>query len=81
MMGPYTALQMVEITAFAVVAIFGVLAHHPSFASVGIGLLVSKALMNSLPPRYSVLTRSLVGYLVGLSLAAAVVVVIRFVLT
>ncbi|HEV3230885.1 MAG TPA: hypothetical protein VG245_01390 [Candidatus Dormibacteraeota bacterium] len=77
--GPYTALQFVEIAAFAVVAVFGVLAHHPSMASIGIGLLVSKAVANSLPPRFSVVQRGLVGYGLGLVLAAAVVLVIRFV--
>ena len=79
-MGPYTALQLFEIAAFMVVAIFGLLARHPSLAAVGIGLLFSKALMNSLPRRYSVTVRSLVGYTIGLGLAAATVVVIRFVI-
>lgn len=79
-MGPYTALQLVEVTAFTVVAVFGLLAHHPSMASLGIGLLVSKAVMNSLPPRHSVVFRSLVGYGLGLGIAAATVLVIRFAL-
>ena len=79
-MGPYTLLQFVEIAAFAVVALFGVLAHHPSSAALGIGLLVSKAIVNSLPPRYSVVQRSLAGYAVGLALAAAAVLAIRFLL-
>ena len=60
------------------VALYGVLARHPSLATVGIGLLVSKAIMNSLPSRYSVVTRSLVGYGTGLALAAVTVIVIRF---
>ena len=77
-MGPYTALQFVEIAAFAVVALFGVLARHPSMASLGIALLVSKAVANSLPPRYSVVQRGLVGYGLGLILAAAAVLTIRF---
>jgi len=78
-MGPYTALQMVEISAFMVVAIYGLLAHHPSLSAVGIGLLVAKAVMNSLPHRYSVISRSLVGYTLGLVLAAATIAAIRFV--
>jgi hypothetical protein len=78
-MGPYTALQLLEITAFMVIAIFGLLARHPSLAAVGIGLLVAKAVMNSLPHRYSVISRSLVGYTVGLGLAALTIVAIRFI--
>jgi hypothetical protein len=77
-MGPYTALQLFEIAIFMVVAMFGLLFKHPSLAAVGIGLLVSKAVMNSLPPRYSVMTRSLVGYALGLGLAAITVVLMRF---
>ena len=78
-MGPYTLLQMVEITAFMVVAIFGLLARHPSLCAFGIGLLVAKAVMNSLPHRYTVITRSLVGYTLGLLLAALTIVAIRFI--
>ena len=79
-MGPYTALQLVEIASFGFVAIFGLLAHHPSYAALGIGLLVSKAITNSLPPRYSVVRRSLVGYLTGLGLiGGTTVLLIRFV--
>ena len=63
----------------AVAAVFGLLAHHPSLAAVGIGLLMSKAVMNSLPPRFSVVRRSLVGYALGLGLAAGTVVAIRFI--
>jgi hypothetical protein len=78
-LGPYTLLQLLEIAAFTVVALFGVLARHPSMASLGIGLLVSKAVANSLPPRLTVITRNLVGYGLGLLLAAAMVLTIRFV--
>ena len=76
---PYTALQLVEVSAFSVVAIYGLLAHHPSLAAVGVGLLVAKAVMNSLPHRFTVISRSLVGYALGLGLAGATVVAIRFV--
>ena len=77
-MGPYTALQLLEVAAFMVVAVYGLLAHHPSLAAIGIGLLMSKAVMNSLPHRYGVITRSLVGYALGLGLAAGTVLFIRF---
>ena len=49
LMGPYTALQLVETAVFTGVAVFGILAHHPSVTLVGIGLLVGKAVMNILP--------------------------------
>jgi hypothetical protein len=76
--GPYTILQLFEIVVFTGIALYGVLdPHHPSAALLGIGLLVSKAVMNSLPSRYSVVTRSLVGYGLGLTLAAVTVLVIR----
>jgi hypothetical protein len=62
------------------VAIFGVMAHHPSVAAVGIGFLVGKAIMNILPRRYSVLSRSLVGYGVGLGLIGGVtILLVRYV--
>ena len=80
MIGPYTALQLFETAAFAVVAIYGVLAHHPSVAAVGIGFLAGKAIMNILPRRYSVLSRSLVGYGVGLGLIGGVtIILVRYV--
>jgi hypothetical protein len=75
--GPYTLLQLFETAVFTVVAIFGVLAHHPSVAVLGIGLLVGKAMMNILPRRHSVMARSLAGYGVGLTLATVAVVAIR----
>jgi hypothetical protein len=76
LIGPYTALQLFETAAFAVLAIYGVLAHHPSFAAVGIGFLTGKAIMNILPRRYSVLSRSLVGYGVGLGLIGGVTILL-----
>jgi hypothetical protein len=80
LIGPYTALQLLETGAFALVAIYGVLAHHPSVAAVGIGFLTGKAIMNILPRRYSVLGRSLVGYGVGLGLIGTVtILLVRYV--
>jgi hypothetical protein len=49
-------------------------------AALGTGLLAGKAIMNILPPRYSVLTRSVVGYGVGLILLGGItVVLVRYV--
>jgi hypothetical protein len=79
--GPYTALQFFETAAFTVLAIYGISAHHPSVAFVGIGLLVGKAVMNILPRSRSVTARSLVGYGIGLSLAAACVLLTRTLLS
>lgn len=60
--------------------VFGILAHHPSVAALGIGLLAGKAIMNILPQRYSVMVRSLVGYGVGLGLLGGItVILVRFV--
>jgi hypothetical protein len=80
LIGPYTALQLLETAAFALVAIYGVLARHPSVAALGIGFLAGKAIMNILPRQYSVLTRSLVGYGVGLGLIGGVtIILVRYV--
>ncbi len=62
------------------VGIFGILAHHPSVAAIGIGLLAGKAIINILPGRYSVMTRSIVGYGIGLLLLAGITVfLVRYV--
>ena len=80
MLGPYTLLQLFETAIFSVVGIFGIVAHHPSVAALGVGLLAGKAIMNILPTRYSVLARSVVGYGVGLVLLAGItVLLVRFV--
>ncbi|MDQ6747920.1 MAG: hypothetical protein M3010_07450 [Candidatus Dormibacteraeota bacterium] len=76
-MGPYTALQLLETAVFTAVSVYGIVALHPSVAFVGIGLLVGKAVMNILPRNHSVSLRSLVGYGIGLTLAAACVLLIR----
>jgi hypothetical protein len=79
-MGPYTALQLFETAVFAALAFYGSVAHHPSVGFVGIGLLVGKAVMNILPRTRTVTTRSLVGYGIGLGVAAACVLLIRYLL-
>jgi hypothetical protein len=66
---------------FSVVAVFGILARHPSVAALGIGLLAGKAIINILPQRYSVMTRSVVGYAIGLGLLAGITVfLVRYVI-
>jgi hypothetical protein len=63
-----------------VVGIFGIVAHHPSVAALGIGLLAGKAIINILPQRYSVMVRSVVGYGIGLVLIAGItVILVRYV--
>jgi len=53
---------------------------NPSVAALGIGFLAGKAIMNILPRQYSVLTRSLVGYGVGLGLIGGVtIILVRYV--
>jgi hypothetical protein len=60
--------------------VYGILAHHPSVAALGVGLLAGKAIMNILPSRYSVITRSVAGYAIGLLLLGGVTVfLVRFV--
>ncbi|HEV3233602.1 MAG TPA: hypothetical protein VG329_03535 [Candidatus Dormibacteraeota bacterium] len=62
------------------VGIFGIVAHHPSVAALGIGLLAGKAIINILPQRYSVMVRSVVGYGIGLVLIAGItVILVRYV--
>ena len=49
-------------------------------AALGIGLLAGKAIMNILPWRYSVITRSVTGYGIGLILLGGItVLLVRFV--
>ena len=79
-MGLYTALQLFETAVFTTVAVYGIAAHHPSVGFVGIGLLVGKAVMNILPRTRSVTARSLIGYGIGLALAATCVLLIRYLL-
>ncbi len=78
-MGPYTALQLFEVACFTALACYGAISHHPSVGFVGIGLLVGKAVMNILPRTSTVTSRSLVGYGIGLAIAAACVLLIRVV--
>jgi hypothetical protein len=68
---PYTLVQLIEVSLFAGILIYGVLDHRPSWALLGGGLLIGKAILNVLTPEGgTVLRRSLIGYgLVAIRLA------------
>jgi hypothetical protein len=62
----YTLLQLVEVLAFIIVLLFGVLVRSPSIAILGGGFLIGKAVLNILAPEGgSVYRRSLIGYGLG----------------
>ncbi|HEX6548763.1 MAG TPA: hypothetical protein VF134_08490 [Candidatus Dormibacteraeota bacterium] len=62
----YTAVQLFEVAVFGAVLGYGVLAHRPSIAILGGGLLAGKAILNILAPEGgSVLRRSIIGYAIG----------------
>jgi hypothetical protein len=62
----YTLLQLIEVLAFSVVLMFGVLVRSPSIAIVGGGFLIGKAVLNILAPEGgTVYRRSLIGYALG----------------
>lgn len=70
-MSAYTAVQLLELTLFAGVALFGVVSRSASLALLGAGLLLGKALLSVLEREGgSLLRRSLVGYGVGLVFVA-----------
>ena len=65
-MSAYTLLQLVEVLAFSVVLLFGVLVRSPSLAILGGGFLIGKAVLNILAPEGgSVYRRSVIGYALG----------------
>ncbi len=65
-MSAYTLLQLVEVLAFSIVLLFGVLVRSPSLAILGGGFLIGKAVLNILAPEGgSVYRRSLIGYALG----------------
>ena len=77
-MFPYTLVQLVEVSLFAAILIYGVLDHRPSWALLGGGLLIGKAIVNVLTPEGgTVLRRSLIGYGVAALYVAAGLVAIR----
>ena len=65
-MSAYTLLQLVEVLAFSIVLLFGVLVRSPSIAILGGGFLIGKAVLNILAPEGgSIYRRSLIGYGLG----------------
>jgi hypothetical protein len=65
-MGIYTLAQLLEVALFGAVLIFGLLAHRPTVAVFGGGLLIGKAVLNILAAEGgTVLRRSIVGYALG----------------
>ena len=65
-MSAYTLLQLIEVLAFSVVLMFGVLVRSPSIAILGGGFLIGKAVLNILVPEGgTVYRRSLIGYALG----------------
>ena len=65
-MSAYTLLQLIEVFAFSVVLMFGVLVRSPSIAILGGGFLIGKAVLNILAPEGgTVYRRSLIGYALG----------------
>jgi len=62
----YTLLQLVEVLAFGIVLLFGVLVRSPSIAILGGGFLIGKAVLNILAPEGgSIYRRSVIGYALG----------------
>ena len=65
-MSLYTAVQLVEVALFGAVLGYGILAHLPSLAVLGGGLLIGKAVLNILAPEGgTILRRSVAGYVLG----------------
>ena len=65
-MSAYTLLQLIEVLAFSVVLMFGVLVRSPSIAILGGGFLIGKAVLNILAPEGgTVYRRSVIGYALG----------------
>ena len=74
----YTVVQLMEVTLFGAVLIYGALAHRPSLAVFGGGLLVGKAVLNILAPEGgTVLRRSLLGYAIGGAYVALGILLIK----
>jgi hypothetical protein len=65
-MNLYTVVQLFEVVLFGAVLGYGILAHWPSMAVLGGGLLIGKAVLNILAPEGgTVLRRSVAGYAMG----------------
>ena len=74
----YTAVQLLEVLLFAGIVLYAVLAHRPSLAILGAGLLIGKAVVNVLAPEGgTVLRRSVLGYGLGALYVAAGVLLVK----
>jgi hypothetical protein len=68
----YTLMQLFEVVLFGAVLGYGVLAHWPSLALLGGGLLIGKAILNILAPEGgTVLRLSVAAYALGAVYVAA----------
>ncbi len=78
-MSLYTLVQLFEVALFAGVLLYGILAHRPSLALLGGGLLVGKAILNILAPEGGTILRlSVAAYFLGALYVGAGVVLIHF---
>ncbi|HET7420080.1 MAG TPA: hypothetical protein VFL27_06835 [Candidatus Dormibacteraeota bacterium] len=65
-MAAYTLLQLLEIAVAGAIVLIGILTRSPAVTLLGAGLLLGKAILNSLAPEGgSVYRRSLIGYSVA----------------
>jgi hypothetical protein len=75
----YTFVQLIEVAMFAAVLGYGVIAHWPSLAVLGGGLLIGKAVLNILAPEGgTILRRSLAGYALGAIYVAGGLLLIHY---
>jgi hypothetical protein len=75
----YTVVQLFEVVLFGAVLGYGILAHWPSMAVLGGGLLIGKAVLNILAPEGgTVLRRSVAGYAMGALYVVAGLLLIHF---
>jgi hypothetical protein len=76
----YTLVQLVEVGIASAILLFGVLTNSASFALLGGGLLIGKAILNILAPEGgSVYRRSLLGYSVALVIVLGGIIAYHFV--
>jgi hypothetical protein len=73
----YTALQLFEVVAAALILLYGVLTHSSIIALLGGGYLLGKAVLNILAPEGgTVYRRSMIGYgLAGLYVVIGAILV------
>jgi hypothetical protein len=75
----YTLVQLLEVVLFGAVLGYGILAHLPSLAVLGGGLLIGKAVLNILAPEGgTILRRSVAAYTLGAVYVAIGLVLVHF---